>query len=518
MKYVLYGAAAMALITACGQSSGVTAKASSEDVAAALQDMALNESDVGTISFSGSSVKGGTASFSDLAIVIDEDDNLVLKADALKVDGLNVTDLGASFTAMTFENISLTDEDGEAEMSLGSFTVDQPSPALAAWIASFMETGEPGAFPELGDLSFKGISFESFKLSARDESGDGAIAFDLPSFSLTAFEAGALERFSLDGLTFSLDEPSQNISARGSLDQFEITGWKKAQTDVLMAAFAAAASGASEPYSGLEELFNSNPLDPGYETSALKGISLDFGGLSLASESISSEVTYNRAGEPTAVETKPYKITMTADPSGQYGAQAGPILSLLGLDNGVEVTGASKYSIDVASDSVSADAKDNYISFTDLMSFSFGGDVDGVSAYNQAMIEGAGRSNRNAQGEQEFALAALSNLRLSGFELGLDDNGLIDKGLTLAGAMTGQDPAALKTQVTQQLAFLPLAAGQAGVDATIASELVTALTSFIETPGKLTVKLDPSEPVSVSTFADPSQATKDRLGFSATTE
>lgn len=517
MKYVLYGAAAMALITACGQSSGVTAKASSEDVAAALQDMALNESDAGTISFSGSSVKGGTASFSDLSIVLDEDDNLVLKADALKVDGLNVTDLGASFTAMTFENISLTDEDDEAEMSLGSFTVDQPSPALAAWIASFMETGEPGAFPELEDVSFKGVSFESFKLSARDDRGDGAIAFDLPSFSLTDFEAGALGRYSLDGLTFSLNEPSENISARGSLDQLEVTGWKSAQIETLVAAISASLAGGSDALGNLEGLVNNNPLDPGYETSTLKGLSFDFGGLSFATESISSEVSYNRSGEATAVETKPYKITMTADASGQYGAQAGPVLSLLGLDGGVELTGASKYKIDAANDSVSADPKENYIAFKDLMSFSFGADASGITAYNQATIDAA-RAGVDFENDPQALLGALSNLEFSALELGLDDDGLIDKGLTLAGTMGGQDPAALKAQVTQQLALLPLVAGQAGVDATIASELVTALTSFIETPGKLTVKLDPSEPVSVSTFTDPSQATKDRLGFSATAE
>ena len=76
----------------------------------------------------------------------------------------------------------------------------------------------------------------------------------------------------------------------------------------------------------------------------------------------------------------------------------------------------------------------------------------------------------------------------------------------------------MRAQASQMMGMAPLMAQQAGVDVAIATELGTALSSFIQDPKTLTIMIDPEEPVSMeslSTMEDPSMITKDYLGFSA---
>ncbi|MEL6210751.1 MAG: hypothetical protein AAFR44_11355, partial [Pseudomonadota bacterium] len=65
----------------------------------------------------------------------------------------------------------------------------------------------------------------------------------------------------------------------------------------------------------------------------------------------------------------------------------------------------------------------------------------------------------------------------------------------------------------------PMMAGGAGVDMNLVTEATTALSAFLQSPGTLTIKLDPETPLSAEMFAsleDPSSLTKETLGFSMT--
>ena len=65
----------------------------------------------------------------------------------------------------------------------------------------------------------------------------------------------------------------------------------------------------------------------------------------------------------------------------------------------------------------------------------------------------------------------------------------------------------------------PMMAQGSGGDMALVTEATTALSSFINDGGTLTLKLDPSTPLSVASIMenpDPAAYTKDLLGFSAT--
>ena len=113
---------------------------------------------------------------------------------------------------------------------------------------------------------------------------------------------------------------------------------------------------------------------------------------------------------------------------------------------------------------------------------------------------------------------ALGALQVGNFELRITDDGLVDRVFNVVATQQGQDPAQMRAQVAQMMGMAPLMAQQAGVDPAIATELGTALSSFIQEPKTLTIMLDPEEPISMESVAameDPSMLTKSSLGLSA---
>ena len=82
--------------------------------------------------------------------------------------------------------------------------------------------------------------------------------------------------------------------------------------------------------------------------------------------------------------------------------------------------------------------------------------------------------------------------------------------------MQGMEPEMLKQMAVGGLAMATMQAGSMGVDTALVNDTVTALSSLIEESGAITIKIDPSEPLRLGDIEDPTQLTKDTLGFSAT--
>lgn len=518
MRSLLLGATALALLTACGggdkKDEVEIVTASPEDVAAALADMALNESEAGAVAFDGSTVSDGKAVFNNFSAVIDEDEGLKLTADTLTLNGLHMTEDGGNFSTMAFENLKLADDGGDATMTIGALNVESPSPALGAWMADLMETGEPGEMPDLEELSFKTMNFSGLSFSGGDNEEDGTKGtMTIGSFALDGFKAGDLDKYSLDDLALSFSDPYEGMNFAAKVDLMEVIGLKKSQTQGFLIGTQSTDMTPEEQAAALSKLSEGSPLDPGYESVSVNGLDVNVNGIAITSTPIKANVDYNKAGVATASETEKFTMTMKADPSGQFGAQVAPILSILELDQ-VEMTSASKYKIDVAGDSMTGAAKDNYLEIKDVVTLSLGLEAGGLADYQKEALSAAGLVDQNPLA----MLGALQKLQVGGFELGLDDQGLVEKALTMASLQMGQDKEMLRQQAMGGVAFLPAMAGQAGVDAVIAQELAEALRTFLENPGKLTLKLDPAEPLTGELFGDPTQLTKDRLGFSASAE
>jgi len=169
---------------------------------------------------------------------------------------------------------------------------------------------------------------------------------------------------------------------------------------------------------------------------------------------------------------------------------------------------------------VSFDASNSYLELVDGAKFSFGGKLEGYNAFSQGVGQSMNPETmfEGAEPDLDAMMAAYSALTVHGLEFSIDDDSLVDRIISASATQAGQDPQQMKNQIAMGLGMAPMMASGTGVDMELVTEAAGALSSFISDPGKLTIKLDPSEPISFATLLenpDPSALTKEFLGFSA---
>lgn len=523
MKHWLIGSvAAMALVAACGggdkSDSSQSVKVGDVKVEGlklqagdasksgeALTALSLNESGAGRVNFADSSTSGAAATFNDVSIGIDAD-SPTIDAGSLVFKGLDMTDAGASFSQMTLSDISVDPEDEDGALKVASLQLTNPSPELAAWVGSLMGQGEPAAFPALDKLSFDGLSMGGLEF---DASGiDEVDVLKVGGIDFRSMSSTGLGSMVLDGIEFSGSPDGESVSF--SLGSMGVAGMNEVFMGVLTSAFANGASGG-DPEDLIEEisgLMSANPGDPGYDSFTIDALNFDAAGVAFDLPSMLGSVTRDKEGRATRSVTEPFKMSLKADPEGELGSQLAGPLSLMGYEE-LKLSGQSDVALDPDTDSMTYTAGKNYIALEDGFKFALDGSFSGLSEYGKVIA---------ANPDDEAALlAALSSLSVSKLGISFEDDSIVERGFAAAAAMTGQDAEGLKVQATAGVAALPLLAGQAGIDPAMAAELGGALSKFLDSSGTLEINFAPESPLTATDFEDPTALTKDRLGFSATT-
>ena len=519
-------AAAVALLTACGGGGDQAASSGQSDEVAgvkvpaaklvkgdpdkavdALKALSLNESGAGRVNFADSSTNGADATFNNVTIDVN-DDKSTITSGSLVFKGLDMTDAGASFSQMTLSDLSISPNDDEGALKVASIQLTNPSPALAAWVASLMGEGEPADFPSFDELSFDGFNISGMDLVA--EGIDEIDVLKMGAIDIRELSDKGVGSFLFDGFELNGSDDGQPFSV--SLDSMGMTGINETVMGVMAASFASGASGEEPDFKDIFALMGASPGDPGYNTLTMDAFVVDAAGLGINMPSLEGKVSRDNQGRATRSTTKPFNITVSADPEGEVGSQLAGPLGLMGYET-LNFSMASDVKMNPDADTFSSNAKDNYFALEDGFKLSGGGAFSGLAAlYSKFGEEGADPE------DPAFMLEALSAMTLENMEISFQDNSILEKAFTLAGAMSGQDAEGMRAQAIAGVAFLPLAAGQAGVDPAIAAELGGALSKFLNESGTLTLKLSPQTPISVGDFSDPSEITKDALGFSATTK
>ncbi len=268
------------------------------------------------------------------------------------------------------------------------------------------------------------------------------------------------------------------------------------------------------------EAVYSNPMEPGYDAARLKDVSLSFGGVGFSVPSVDSSVERNAAGQPVKYVTKPYAMSLTADAGGgEPGEELAEALSMVGFQE-ISLKGESVGTYDPDLDIIEFKSRSNYLELVDGARFSFGGKIEGYSAY-AAETASAMDFTGMAYGMEPDPMAmaaALGKITIHDLEFAIKDDGLVNRILGLIAVQTNTDPEALKSQVSMGLSMAPMMASSSGIDMALVTELATAVGSFIADPLTLRIALEPAEPLSLAGLIadpDPATITKDRLGFSA---
>ncbi|MDP1554636.1 MAG: hypothetical protein Q8L84_04175 [Hyphomonas sp.] len=582
MKYLLTGKIALTLLTGCGQKDklaggGVPAsvvfnaddlpdvsvrKGDSATAGAALSVLSLAESGSGRLSFADSDIKGDKAVFTNVTLsapelasegtpaspsdselaeifafmdtdsdgVADDGSGMtfddlradmqvpasapspapVVKAAKLEFDGLGMFEGRANFGLMKLSDVTITPAEGSEDQSTGkiaSIELVNPSPETAAWVASLLGKGEPAPFPEGTALSFDRWMVNGVNFNVSDASGTGLFTVDSMHISDLKEEKAGL--MGLSNLKFDFAE-SAGSDVKISLAGFGVKGINYG----LFSEALSAGAGASTNPAGLTSAIQADPANPGYDALSLKALKADIVGASVDLASLTSSVSRDKQGRATKIVTDPFSLTVAArdNPDGEQFAGA---LATMGYET-LTFSGAGESQYDPDADIVTLAKGKNYWRLNDGFKLDFSAKYAGTKALAAAQVASL---EENADPEAMLT-SVMENVVIHQLEFALDDDGIVDRALNAYAAQSGEDPAAVRSQISGMFAMAPMFAASTGIDTVVVTELATALSSFVTAPKTLTISLAPKTPIKAQAFvdaaSDPSKKlTKDSLGFSA---
>ena len=540
MKYLLTGVAAIAMLTACGDKDKSADTAASEYAVDAAKDIkarkgdpatapqalaafALDQSTGDRISFADSKLNGDKAVFTDVTLFggeADEDDEdgmhlsgTDLKAKKLEFDGLAMVDGQASFSKMVMSDVSFVPNDpeeaAEGSATIGSIELVNPSPALAAWVASAFSSDEPGDLPQGAELSFDLWNVSDVNMKLDEEDGTTG-TFLVDAISVSGLKDRKAAQMALKDLKLDMFDPEDDMTVKANLGNIDIRGFD-------FSVFGEEGEDLEDSLqSGIMTGLNpKDPANPGYDSISMKDMSFDVSGVNFDMPSLVSKVSHDSQGRAVKVVTEPTKMTLNTG-TGELGEQLSGQLALLGYEK-LELTMAGEQSYDPDSDIVTLAANKNYWELKDGFRLDFGAKYEGASAMAAAQAE----QDIDPADPAAMMNEVMGKLTLHSLDLKLDDNGIVDRAFNAYAAQSGEDPQQLRNQTAGMMAMAPMMLGGSGVDMELVTEASTALSSFITDPKTLTISLNPASPLKVSELAemeDPSALTKSALGFSATNE
>lgn len=581
MKYLLTGMIALTLLTGCGQKDKAGGNATPASVVfsaadlpevslrkgdpatagAALTAFSMAESGSGRLAFAGSKIDGDKAVFNDIVLSIpaeapaavspvytDEevaemfsfmdldgdgtaDDGSgatletykadlntpaapevppVVKAAKLEFDGLGVVDGQANFSLMKLSDVTITPGAGSEDLSTGkiaSIELVNPSPATAAWVASLLGKGDPAPFPEGQALSFDRWMVNGVNFDIADASGKGLFSVDSMHISDLKEEKAGL--IGISNLKFDfLEEAGQDVKI--SLEGFGVKG---INYGLFSDAISAGAGAAADP-AALTTALQSDPANPGYDVLSMKALKADVVGASVNMASLSSQVSRDKEGRATKIVTDPFTITVGSrdNPDGEQFAAA---LATMGYET-LTLSGQGESLYNPETDLVTLSKGKNFWKLNDGFKLDLSGKYAGTKA-----IAAAQAASLDENADPEAMLNAVTeSLVIHEISLSLDDDGILDRALNAYAAQSGEDPAAVRGQLSGMFAMAPMLAQGTGIDTPVITELATALSSFVTEPKVLTITLAPKTPLKAQAFVDAAsdpakKLTKESLGFSA---
>ncbi len=500
MKRLLACAGALALVGACGVSS---------EANAALEAMEIASGDGEFVKFASKSGSGDKVTLENVQLGPEGDG---LSAASMVLDGLRVNEAGEPVvTGITLNDVTPTEDVPGVQLTVASITFTGMDEATGAYMARTFKGDERGDAPPfeqwvVGNASIKGLSLTG----DLEEMGQGGGAFNLTidDLSMSDLEDEVAGRFGWSGFkgTFSVPPETAGYQVDGSFDFGEMSiGQLQGGTisDAFEASFASMLNpgAAADLAAGLPP----SPIDPGFDNLDWSGMNISAAGLVLSTTEMSSRAERNSDGVVTAVSSPRASIKLAIDSEnpGTLGGQAQMFMGMLGFTE-LELYSESKGTFDPETDTTRYETAT--FGLTDAFDISLTGGFQGVNDALKSLMASAGSG-----GQPD--LSGMANLKIVDMELAIADDSLMDKLFNLAPMFAGQDAASLRADLVGQVSALGQDMAAAGVDPAISNELSAAIANFIQNPGVLTVRLNPSEPVA---FANPQgPLTKGALGFSA---
>jgi len=536
MKQFLIGASAFALLVACGADKTEADEAESIVKRAAqsleMSDIKLPKMDFSTknygqtdevlaalkldgssndaIAFENVKTSGGSAVFSGLTIKPDHEDDdkpvVALLAEKLSLDGLQMTDAGATFDRMVLSNVSFNDETEGVTLNVGDISIVEPNEAAAQFFTALLKGESPEGAPAFSEWSFDQMKLEDLTLTG-DNTAEGAVKVTVGEMALGSMAEAVMGQALMSGLKVDFDIPSDNspgaMPFKGSLnfDKFAMSNFRADMFDNIPD-LDAGSEAIAEMNAQMMESYTS-PIDQGFDQVLMEGLTLDMAGLNVSMPTGATKVARDDNGIATGLFSPKAEFSITPNAEGgELGAQVAQAISMLGYDS-LNFSTNAKASYDP--ETKETRYSDYTLEMADGFALSFKGGL-----FNLLDVVKAGATS---SGEPDMDM--LKKLTVSDMEISLEDKSIVDRAFKVAAEMQGMEPEQLKGMASGLLAMGSMQAGQSGVDMAIINQSIGAVSDFIQGSKTLTIKMDPETPINFGEMEDPSLLTAEKLGFSA---
>ncbi|MEZ5939387.1 MAG: hypothetical protein R3C52_14410 [Hyphomonadaceae bacterium] len=509
MRMMIACASALVLTAACG---------SSKDAQAALEAMNLGEPDSGMIQYASKSGSGDKVTLKDA--VLGPKGQGLFEAKTVELDGLDLTEDGKpTLSGFVVNDLTLRQMLPGVTFSIDSVAVKGANPATGSFLASTLTSEGPGAPPAFEQWGYSEMSIKGLKV-ATDFSmlgmGDGSVTMDLGQFSTHDLKDTQIGEAKWAGWKGAFNIPVETgapFPIVGSYDLGDLSV-KGIRAGIFAEAVKAGMESAMDPYgaSSVNEKVMAamtSPIDPGYDSATFSGFNITASGATLAMSDTKATVGRNGDGVVTKVSSPHTTLTFSVDPeAGQIGAMANEFMSKIGYDK-LAIYAEAEATYEPEGD-VTRYSKYN-LGLDDGFDLQLSGGLEGLKS---ALVSIMNMSDTMAYGG-EPDMSGFEKMKIVDLDLTFTDKSITDRLLKLVAEENGQDVEALRSDILAQMSSMSSDMATDGLDPAVSNELVTALSSFIEKPGKLKITLKPATPLA---FDGSSEYTKTAMGFSATYE
>ncbi len=567
MRFLLGCASAMALTAACS---------TSQEAMQALSAMQIYDAKTGgSITYASLSGSGNDVTLKNVRFGEATGDQVAkgeatpmegaLKAATMDLKGLRMKDGKPVVGSLVIKDLKPDFEMGGVDLSLGSVGIEGLDDVTGGFVASAFTKEGPGEIPPFAQWRFKKASFNDLSIAGpipQDEGKPGKMKVELGEVSVTDLKDTMLGLSRFGALTGEIDIPgTPAIAGTFDLGTVEVKNIRGGIIDKAVGLSLSYVMPSPTPpdFSALFGEFTS-PLEAGYDAASWSGAKVNLSGLKFDATKASHTVTRNAEGVVIAASTPRYTMKLTADAEGGTLGAMGLMLMALGgyPSNAVELYAEGSATFDPAKDVTRWTGYN--VGITDMIDVKVDAGLIGVqqalptvltalttfmsevapSLEEIAVVDGDededsddgedadedddaddapdpadAKRAQAAQAMMGTMMIGLIGLQLTDLDVSITDKALGDLVLAQMAQQAGQSVGAYR----QDLATMVSSAGQdiaaAGVDAELATELTTAVASFLKAPGTLRLQIKPKTPFGMMS-AMMAPVTKQSLGFSAT--
>jgi len=472
-------------------------KTSESEAKQALGELKLLKKSGKALNWDDSSGKNGNYVYKNLST---ENKDGLLTIKRAELFGVHMEDDVATFDRADFSGIRIYDEQDDVTVTMDSLSVARPTPDMANAIMDSLKQAKDMDTLEIHEedlnLGFGAIAVNGLKVVS-DEAN-----ISTKTFIWGEDKETKLSDFKLADVDFRIQEKKDEDPVTGSLGEFSATGLKTGL-------FKDLPKGARNPG---KLMGGFNPLSQTYDTIKMDKLDIDSRVVSVRSEGFAGKATEKSGVTTMRSVGQPFIIELKDPPKDPEARRVYDVVKSLDFD---EIVLQTSQTVVMDSNKDTISVKDGKLSMENGFALDYNYSASGVKAMTDQLAE-MDRTGQNTRRGKADLDAAMSDLKLQGLQIRLEDQSIVERGLKLAAEFRGASPLQVKKEVKVALALAPFAAGS-DLERDMIAEAGKAFGDFLEDGGTLSIVLDPKTPISAYALTDlkRSDITMDDLGFSA---